>query len=77
MAPAPAARVACSCVGAVGGGLLAAGVLAACGGESGGGQAAVSSGKVELNLWTHDPGYVKTFTEQAKRLTDAPGGRYD
>lgn len=52
-------------------------MLAACGGESGGGQAAVSSGKVELNLWTHDPGYVKTFTEQAKRLTDAPGGRYD
>ncbi|MET9245504.1 ABC transporter substrate-binding protein [Nonomuraea sp. NPDC003709] len=63
--------------GAVGGGLLAAGVLAACGGESGGGSAPVSSGKVELNLWTHDPGYVKTFTEQAKRLTEAPGGRYD
>ncbi|MFF3441437.1 ABC transporter substrate-binding protein [Streptosporangium sp. NPDC002721] len=37
----------------------------------------MSTGKVELNVWTHDPGYVKTFTEYAKKLTDAPGGRYD
>lgn len=61
--------------GAVGGGLLATAVLAACGGE-GGGATPVASGKVELTLWTHDPGYVKTFTESANRLT-AANGKYD
>ncbi|MFD0656080.1 ABC transporter substrate-binding protein [Thermocatellispora tengchongensis] len=61
--------------GMVGGGLLASAALTACGGSSGG--QAVSSGKVDLGVWTHDPGYVKTFTEMAKKLTDAPGGKYD
>ncbi|GAA4968026.1 multiple sugar transport system substrate-binding protein/arabinosaccharide transport system substrate-binding protein [Nonomuraea thailandensis] len=62
--------------GLIGGGLLAAPVLGACGGGTGGGQA-VKSGAVTINFWTHDPGYVKTFTESAKRLSAAPGGAFD
>ncbi|MFI7129403.1 ABC transporter substrate-binding protein [Nonomuraea sp. NPDC050153] len=63
--------------GLIGGGLLAAPVLGACGGGSSGGGPAVKSGAVTINFWTHDPGYVKTFTESAKRLTDAPNGAFD
>ncbi|MFC4006234.1 ABC transporter substrate-binding protein [Nonomuraea purpurea] len=58
----------------LGGGLLASSLATACGG-SGGGQA-VTSGKVQLDFWTHDPGYVKTFTESARRLT-AGSGTFD
>ncbi|KAB8194264.1 extracellular solute-binding protein [Nonomuraea phyllanthi] len=62
--------------GLIGGGLLAAPVLGACGGGADGGPA-VTSGAVTINFWTHDPGYVKTFTESAKRLSDAPNGAFD
>jgi ABC-type glycerol-3-phosphate transport system substrate-binding protein len=58
-----------------GGGALAASALAACGGDSG--KKAVAGGPVTLDLWTHDPGYVKTFTESAKRLSAAPKGAFD
>ncbi|MEV4567536.1 ABC transporter substrate-binding protein [Nonomuraea sp. NPDC049419] len=61
--------------GMIGGGLLAAPVLSACGGSDGG--PAVTSGAVTINFWTHDPGYVKTFTESAKRLTGKPDGAFD
>src|SRR5690349_19384016 len=58
--------------GLVGGGLLAAPLLAACGGDGGG--EAVTSGAVTVDFWTHDPGYEKTFTESARRLTDGTAG---
>lgn len=57
--------------GMIGGGLLAAPVLGACGGGGDGGPA-VTSGAVTINFWTHDPGYVKTFTESAKRISGKP-----
>ncbi|MEU6718407.1 hypothetical protein ABZ897_43670 [Nonomuraea sp. NPDC046802] len=62
--------------GLIGGGLLAAPMLGACGGGTGG-SPAVKSGAVTINFWTHDPGYVKTFTASGKRLSDAPNGTFD
>ena len=38
---------------------------------------ATSSGAVDLQMWTHDPGYVKTFTESAAELSTTSPFRYD
>src|SRR5699024_8915348 len=46
-----------ACVGL---GLSTAGALSACGGTT---DATVESGKVPLELWTHDDGYIDFFTE--------------
>lgn len=48
--------------GAAGAGALvaAAPLLAACGSDRG---EAITSGDVDVRIWTHDPGYVTTFTE--------------
>ncbi|NUT47430.1 MAG: extracellular solute-binding protein [Saccharothrix sp.] len=43
-------------------GVAALGALSACGSRS---TAPVTSGGVDLRIWTHDPGYVTTFTEAA------------
>ncbi|TWD82581.1 L-arabinose-binding protein [Kribbella amoyensis] len=51
--------------GLLGGALLLPGGLAACSGGSSE-SSATASGPVELEFWTHDPGYVKTFTAAAK-----------
>ncbi len=57
--------------GLLGGGLAAAPLLAACSGGSGGSSSnAVKSGPVTIDFWTHDPGYVKTYTAMAKTLTE-------
>ena len=61
--------------GLLGGGLLAAPVLTACGGGGGGSgtatsAAGVASGPVTLDFWTHDPGYVKTYTAMAQTYTN-------
>src|SRR4051794_6396852 len=58
--------------GLLGGGLMAAPLLSACGGDSssGGTSGGVKSGPVTLDFWTHDPGYIKTFTAMAKTYTD-------
>lgn len=55
--------------GLLGGGLAAAPFLAGCSG-SGSEHASneVKSGAVNLAFWTHDPGYVKTYTAMANRL---------
>lgn len=60
--------------GVIGGGLAAAPLLSACGGGSksskgGGSTGGVKSGAVTLDFWTHDPGYVKTFTAMTKTYT--------
>jgi arabinosaccharide transport system substrate-binding protein len=60
------------------GGLVAAPLLTACGGDSdsggstdsGGSLGGVESGPVTLDFWTHDPGYIKTYTAMAKTFTD-------
>ncbi|HWI01233.1 MAG TPA: extracellular solute-binding protein [Propionibacteriaceae bacterium] len=64
--------------GLFGGGLVAAPLLAACGGESdsggstksGGSLGGVESGPVTLDFWTHDPGYIKTYTAMTKTFTN-------
>jgi ABC-type glycerol-3-phosphate transport system substrate-binding protein len=60
--------------GLIGGGLMAAPLLSACGGDSGsskgGDTGGTKSGPVTLDFWTHDPGYVKTFTAMSKTYTD-------
>lgn len=60
--------------GLLGGGLVTAPLLTACGGDSGsggtGGTGGVTSGPVTLDFWTHDPGYVKTYTAMTKTFTD-------
>lgn len=60
--------------GLLGGGLIAAPLLTACGGGgdsgSGGSTGGVKSGPVTLDFWTHDPGYIKTYTAMAKTYTD-------
>ncbi|OKI32025.1 hypothetical protein A6A25_26650 [Saccharothrix sp. CB00851] len=43
-------------------GAATAGALAACGSHS---TAPITSGGVDLRIWTHDPGYVTTFTKAA------------
>lgn len=62
--------------GLLGGGFLTAPLLTACSGTSdspgggGGDTGGLKSGPVTLDFWTHDPGYVKTFTAMAKTMTD-------
>ncbi|GAA1571650.1 sugar ABC transporter substrate-binding protein [Kribbella hippodromi] len=56
--------------GLVGGGLMAAPLLSACGGSGKDGTGGTKSGPVTLDFWTHDPGYVKTFTAMSKTYTD-------
>lgn len=55
--------------GLLGVGFAAVPLLSACGDGSGGSEA-VKSGNVDLAFWTHDPGYLKTFTAMAKTLKD-------
>jgi ABC-type spermidine/putrescine transport system permease subunit I len=43
-------------------GAVAAGTLSACGARS---TTPVTSGEVDLRIWTHDPGYATTFTKAA------------
>ena len=61
--------------GLLGGGLLAAPLLSACIGDSGSDSGAadtggLESGPVTLDFWTHDPGYVKTYTAMTKTFTE-------
>ena len=58
-----------------GAGLAATGSLAGCADAAYG--PAASSGAVDLQMWTHDPGYVKTFTESAEELSTTSPFRYD
>ncbi|MFD0484137.1 ABC transporter substrate-binding protein [Kineococcus sp. GCM10028916] len=58
-----------------GAGLAATGSLAGCADAAYG--PAASSGAVDLQMWTHDPGYVKTFTESAAELSTTSPFRYD
>ncbi|OKK14214.1 hypothetical protein AMK33_03445 [Streptomyces sp. CB02400] len=59
--------------GGAGLGLLAAPALAACGSSA---AAPVRSGNVTVSLWTHDPGYVKTFQSAAKDTKLMRGSRF-
>lgn len=60
---------------ALGAGLAGTGALASCADPAYG--PARSSGAVDLAMWTHDPGYVKTFTESAAELSTTSPFRYD
>lgn len=58
--------------GLVGGGLLATPLLSACSSDkpsSGASTGGTASGPVTLDFWTHDPGYVKTYTAMTKTYT--------
>ncbi|MFD7769224.1 ABC transporter substrate-binding protein [Streptomyces sp. NPDC059787] len=55
-------------------GLAAAPVLAACGSGS---SRAVTDGPVQVSLWTHDPGYIKTFRSAVGDDTLMHGSRFD
>ncbi|GAA2433298.1 hypothetical protein GCM10010421_22880 [Streptomyces glaucus] len=55
-------------------GALALPGLAACGSSSG---RTVSSGRVDVSLWTHDPGYIKTFQAAAGDKALMRGSRFD
>ncbi|WP_239471273.1 extracellular solute-binding protein [Streptomyces sp. CS207] len=57
-----------------GGGLLTAPALAACGASS---AAPVRSGRVRISLWTHDPGYIKTFRTAIRDTGLMRGSRFD
>jgi len=64
--------------GLLGGSMIAAPWLVGCGNDSEGGQSTdggpstggVTSGPVTLDFWTHDPGYIKTYTAMTKTYTD-------
>ncbi|NUQ97940.1 MAG: extracellular solute-binding protein [Streptomyces sp.] len=60
--------------GSAGMGLLAAPALAACGSAT---AAPLRSGKARISLWTHDPGYVKTFQAAIKDSRMMRGSRFD
>ncbi len=55
-------------------GLLAAPALAACGSGS---SRPVTEGPVSVSLWTHDPGYIKTFQSAVDDPTLMKGSRFD
>lgn len=55
--------------GILGGGAAVATLLASCGDS--GTSDAVQSGAVKLDFWTHDPGYVKTYTTSANNANAA------
>ncbi|MEV7144746.1 ABC transporter substrate-binding protein [Streptomyces tauricus] len=55
-------------------GLLAAPALTACGSSS---ADTVTEGPVRLSLWTHDPGYVKTFQSAVGDKSLMRGSRFD
>lgn len=59
---------------AAGLGLLAAPALAGCGSGS---ARAVTTGPVRTSLWTHDPGYIKTFKSAVGDRTLMSGSRFD
>jgi arabinosaccharide transport system substrate-binding protein len=58
--------------GLIGAGAVSAPLLSACSKDSESGQSngGATSGPVTLDFWTHDPGYVKTYTAMAKTMTD-------
>jgi arabinosaccharide transport system substrate-binding protein len=58
--------------GLIGAGAISAPLLSACSKDSESGQSngGATSGPVTLDFWTHDPGYVKTYTAMAKTMTD-------
>jgi len=60
--------------GGAGLGLLAAPALAACGTSS---AAPLRSGHAQVSLWTHDPGYVKTFQTAIKDTSLMRGSRFN
>ncbi|MFD6277092.1 ABC transporter substrate-binding protein [Streptomyces sp. NPDC060209] len=60
--------------GGLGLGALAAPALAACGSAD---ASPVSSGRVDVSLWTHDPGYIKTFGTAVKDPALMRGSRFD
>ncbi|MGO4426424.1 hypothetical protein AB4Z54_48915, partial [Streptomyces sp. MCAF7] len=55
-------------------GALAMPGLAACGSSSG---KTVTSGRVDISLWTHDPGYIKTFQAAVGEKALMRGSRFD
>ncbi|GAA1589655.1 MULTISPECIES: ABC transporter substrate-binding protein [Kribbella] len=55
--------------GMLAGSVAAAPLVAGCG--DGGKSKATQSGAVKLDFWTHDPGYVKTYTASAKAANAA------
>ncbi|MGW3564852.1 ABC transporter substrate-binding protein [Streptomyces sp. NPDC000941] len=55
-------------------GALAMPGLAACGSPSG---KTVTSGRVDISLWTHDPGYIKTFQAAVGEKALMRGSRFD
>jgi arabinosaccharide transport system substrate-binding protein len=59
-----------------GGAVMLPSVLSACGG-GGTSEQAVKSGKVSLAMWTHDPGYEKTFTQSAEMFTKSGETDYE
>ncbi|MEU2969113.1 ABC transporter substrate-binding protein [Streptomyces ardesiacus] len=60
--------------GGAGLGLLAAPALAACGSSA---AAPLRSGHATISLWTHDPGYIKTFQDACKDPHLMRGSRFD
>lgn len=61
-------------VGGAGLGFLAAPALAGCGTSS---AVPLRSGHATISLWTHDPGYIKTFQDAAKDTRLMRGSRFD
>ncbi|GAA2127202.1 ABC transporter substrate-binding protein [Streptomyces synnematoformans] len=55
-------------------GLLAAPALTACGTAN---SAPVTSGPVDISLWTHDPGYITTFETAVTEAALTRGSRFD
>lgn len=54
-----------------GGALLAGPLLAGCSSDSGSKAESAKSGAVTIEFWTHDPGYVKTYTARVKQINQA------
>jgi arabinosaccharide transport system substrate-binding protein len=64
--------------GLLGGGLVAGPLLSACGNNSEGSKPSggTTAGPVTIDFWTHDPGYIKTYTAMAKTLTETKATPY-
>ncbi|GAB2604716.1 extracellular solute-binding protein [Streptomyces capparidis] len=70
----PSRRSALRSAAGAGLGLLAAPALAACGSGS---SRPVTEGPVRISMWTHDPGYIKTFRSAVGDRTLMRGSRFD